>query len=96
MPSYKVIKPGFFDGRLYDPNGKRRVLHTDKQFPVTGRKKVEQVPNWLQRVDDESTEDRRGRESKEREALRETAESKTDTETFLAAESEQSSNVEIL
>lgn len=54
MPSYKVIKPGFFHGRLYDPLGKRPVLHIDKPFPFkkdekTGKNtKVEDVPSWLE------------------------------------------------
>ena len=45
MPSYKVLEQGFFDGKLYSPTGKRRVLHTDNPFPKKG--KIEQVPKWL-------------------------------------------------
>ena len=45
MPSYKVIAPGF-DGKLYDPNGKRRVLHRSEPFPKKNGK--EQVPSWLE------------------------------------------------
>lgn len=45
MPSYKVIAKGF-DGRVYDPNGKRNVLHRDTPFPKKDGK--EQVPSWLE------------------------------------------------
>ena len=45
MPSYKVIAKGF-DGRVYDPNGKRNVLHRDEPFPSKNGK--EQVPSWLE------------------------------------------------
>ena len=48
MPSYKVLQKGFFGGRLYDPAGKRPVLHTDKPFPL--KNKVEQVPSWLEPI----------------------------------------------
>lgn len=41
MPSYKVIKPGFFAGHYYDPEGKRPVLVTDDPF-----KKAE-MPSWV-------------------------------------------------
>lgn len=58
MPSYKVIAPGF-DGKMYDPNGKRNVLHRDKPFPMKldedGKKtKVENVPSWLERMEEVS------------------------------------------
>ena len=42
MPSYKVISPGFFAGKLYLPNGKRRVLAVDKPFKKT--------PKWLEPI----------------------------------------------
>ena len=45
MPSYKVIAKGF-DGRMYDPEGKRNVLHRDEPFPK--KNGVEQVPSWLE------------------------------------------------
>lgn len=51
MPSYKVISKGFFDGRMYDPDGKRRVLHTEKPFPSKDKK--EQVPSWLEAIKSE-------------------------------------------
>jgi len=46
MPSYKVLKPGFFGGTLYEPNGKRPVLYTEDAFPT--EKGKEQVPSWLE------------------------------------------------
>lgn len=45
MPSYKVIAKGF-DGKTYDPEGKRNVLHRDEPFPK--KNGVEQVPSWLE------------------------------------------------
>ena len=41
MPKYTVIAPGFYDGKVYSPTGKRNVLHTDKPF---GKGKL---PSWL-------------------------------------------------
>jgi len=48
MPSYKVLEPGFFNGRLYHPEGKRKILHADKPFPSKDKK--EQVPSWLEAI----------------------------------------------
>jgi len=52
MPSYKVKSKGFFDGKMYDPEGKRRVLHTEKPFPSKDKK--EQVPAWLEAIKGET------------------------------------------
>lgn len=41
MPQYKVIKPGFYNGKMYDPDGKRPVLVTDKPFPK------DKTPSWV-------------------------------------------------
>jgi len=41
MPQYRVKARGFFEGRLYDPLGKRKTLHTDKPF------KKGEMPSWL-------------------------------------------------
>lgn len=46
MPRYKVIARGFANGRLYDPHGKRTVLHRDTKFPMDGKKEL--VPSWLE------------------------------------------------
>ena len=42
MPSYQVVAPGFHDGEMYKPNGKRSVLIVDKKFKKT--------PSWLQPI----------------------------------------------
>ena len=48
MPSYKVLKKGFYQGTTYDPEGKRRVLHRDK--PFTKKNGKEDVPSWLEPI----------------------------------------------
>jgi hypothetical protein len=71
MPRYKVIAPGFFNGKTYNPNGKRRVLHTDKPFPKStkgvkkGETAQEMVPSWLKRLPDESLADEQKRKDAE-------------------------------
>eukprot|EP00919_Chromeraceae_sp_WS-2016_P071501 GHVR01169303.1.p2 GENE.GHVR01169303.1~~GHVR01169303.1.p2 ORF type:complete len:110 (-),score=22.55 GHVR01169303.1:473-802(-) len=76
MPRYKVLKKGFFGGKLYDPNGKRRVLHTAKPYPKStkglkkGQAAAEQVPSWLERLPDESPADEQKRRDEEEEAKR--------------------------
>ena len=42
MPQYKVTKKAFFNGKLYDPEGKRRVLTVDKPFSK------ELKPSWVE------------------------------------------------
>lgn len=43
MPvSYKVKSVGFFNGHMYDPNGKRPVLTVDEPL------KKENFPSWLE------------------------------------------------
>ncbi len=59
MPRYKVIAPGFFDGRLYHPDGKRPVLDTAKPFP---KKKM---PSWLTLMPAESEAVKEKRELQE-------------------------------
>jgi hypothetical protein len=39
MPSYKVVKPGFYDGVYHDPEGKYNTLSVPKPF--------DPVPKWL-------------------------------------------------
>ena len=53
MPQYKVLEKGFFAGELYDPVGKRRVLHTDKPF-TKGKKSKNPMPKWLAQMPKES------------------------------------------
>lgn len=69
MPSYKVLHKGFFGGRIFDPEGKRPVLHTETPFPSV--KGVEQVPEWLQALKTETPAQasaRKGAETKARKA----------------------------
>ncbi len=42
MPTYRVIKTGFYDGRLYDPEGKRQTLDRDKPFTKS------EMPSWVE------------------------------------------------
>jgi hypothetical protein len=44
VASYKVIRKGFHDGELYEPNGKRNTLTIEVPF--------KKVPGWLVRVKD--------------------------------------------
>ncbi|MCK4518436.1 hypothetical protein KAT92_06670 [Candidatus Babeliales bacterium] len=60
MPRYKVIAPGFYDGKLYNPEGKRRVLNTDKPFT-----KKNPMPSWLADTPKESEAVRKKREAQE-------------------------------
>ena len=66
MPSYKVIKKGFYNGTIYDPNGKRRVLHTEKPFPSKDKK--EQVPSWLEAIKAETAAQAKARKAAETKA----------------------------
>ena len=59
MPRYQVIAPGFHGGQMYSPEGKRKVVHTDKPYPSKNKK--EQVPSWLKRVKDETAEEKEQR-----------------------------------
>ncbi len=61
MPRYKVIAPGFANGVLYKPDGKRSVLHTDKPF----NKKNNPMPSWVTNMPKESDGARKKRESRE-------------------------------
>jgi len=59
MPTYKVISRGFFDGRMYDPEGKRSILHTDKPFSK------KEIPSWLTPIPKESDAVKAKRKSQE-------------------------------
>lgn len=59
MPTYKVINPGFYGGKLYDPEGKRKTLTTDKPFAKKS------MPSWLTDMPKESKAVREKREAQE-------------------------------
>ena len=60
MPRYKVIAPGFANGMIYKPDGKRSVLQTDKPFT-----KNNPMPSWLAEMPKESPGARKKREKQE-------------------------------
>ena len=60
MPRYKVDAPGFYEGRLYDPNGKRKFLNVDKPFTKKNKK-----PSWVSDMPQESEVVRLKREAQE-------------------------------
>lgn len=65
MPRYKVKAPGFWDGKMYSPTGKRQIVHTDKPFPKSKKTKEEDVPAWLELMPEESPAQRKKREEAE-------------------------------
>ncbi len=60
MPRYKVIAPGFADGKMYKPDGKRSVYETAKPFT-----KKNPIPSWLAEMPKESEAVRKKREAQE-------------------------------
>lgn len=60
MPLYKVIAPGFYEGKYYKPTGKRRTLHTAKPF---GKEKL---PSWLAEMPKETAAAKKKREAAEK------------------------------
>lgn len=93
MPQYKVIDKGYFNDRLYDPEGKRKTLHTDKPFKT--------VPSWLKAIKPETAAERKKRlalEAKQAKADIEKAEQDA-TEIDVAStigSGETSSNIETI
>ena len=57
MPQYKVIAAGFYDGHLYDPEGKRTVLQVDKPFT-----KKNKMPSWVTDMPKETAAAKKKRE----------------------------------
>lgn len=60
MPRYKVIAPGFYEKRLYSPEGKRKFLDTPKPFT-----KKNPMPSWLAEMPKESAAVKKKREAQE-------------------------------
>ena len=97
MPSYKVISKGFFGGHLYDPAGKRRVLHTEKPFPSKDKK--EQVPAWLEAIQGETAAQAKARKTAETKAANAAKKEADEQQKDIAEASflgETNSNVETL
>lgn len=92
MPTYKVIKPGFMGGKLYDPQGKRRTLTVSKAF--------ENCPSWLEPVKEESAAQRKKREAAEAKAEKATkakaTEDKKDVDEVTFTQAPSSAQVETL
>lgn len=65
MPQYRVMKPGFYNGEMYDPQGKRKVLNVEKAF--------KKCPSWLQPIKEESAAQRKKREAEEAKKAKENA-----------------------
>lgn len=61
MPQYKVNAPGFYDSKLYDPEGKRPVLYVDKPFT-----KKNPMPSWVSEMPKESAGLKKKREALEK------------------------------
>jgi len=61
MPTYKVIAPGFYNGELYKPGGKRDTLTVDKPFNKT----TNLMPSWVEKMPAESKAVREKRVARE-------------------------------
>lgn len=57
MARYKVIKPGFYNGQLYEPNGRRPYLEVEVPFDDDKNPK----PSWVEEIPPESVEVRKAR-----------------------------------
>ena len=66
MPQYKVKSVGFFNNRMYDPEGKRQVLYVDDAF--------KDVPSWLELMKPETEAQKKRRTANEKKKSQETAE----------------------
>lgn len=102
MPKYKVLRRGFFNDRLYDPEGKRKVLHTEHSFPNKPKSKKEDLPAWLERIEDETIAQARTRKASEKNKAK-AAKNKHEEDqkdiagaTFMSNEASKSSAVETL
>ena len=92
MPRYKVLKPGFYSDRLYDPNGKRNELTTDKP--------LDPCPSWLESIKEESATARKKREAADAKAAKEAAdkakEDKKDVDAAMFTQPPAAAQVETL
>ena len=53
MPKYEVSQKGFYEGKLYDPNGKRKFIHTSKP--------IKPVPSWMKAMKAETPVEKKKR-----------------------------------
>lgn len=60
MPKYRVKNKGFYDGKTYDPNGKRNFIFTDKP--------LKPVPSWVEPVKAETPSEKKKRLATEKKA----------------------------
>lgn len=65
MPRYKATQTGYMHGRLYGPNTKRAIVHTDKP--------LKPVPSWLTLIEEETPTQRKKREQEEAKMSKEQA-----------------------
>jgi hypothetical protein len=61
MPRYKVDAPGFYDGKFYNPEGKRQFLDVD--LPFTDKNPI---PSWISKIPEESADVKKKREAYEK------------------------------
>ena len=55
MPTYQVVKKAFHNGRIHDPNGKRRVVVTTR--PYTDEDGINPAPAWVGAVVEPATDE---------------------------------------
>lgn len=53
MPKYRVKEKGFFQGKIYSPDGKRPFINTDKP--------LKPVPEWVEPVKAETAAEKKKR-----------------------------------
>ena len=66
MPQYRVLAVGYYDAVMYDPEGKRRVLSTNKP--------IKPVPSWLKCIKPETAAQKKKRLEEEVKQAEEDAE----------------------
>jgi len=95
MPRYKVLEPGFHDGRMYKPNhakSGRRVVHTDKP--------LKPVPTWLKAMKEETAAEKKSRIAKQKKTAKadadKAAEDKSDIDAVTFTDQSPGSSVETL
>lgn len=88
MPRYKVTAVGFIGGVMYDPNGKRSTVNTDKP--------LKPVPSWLKPMTEETAAQKKTRVKTEKADAKESAEKATEDKEAIADVTFTSSAIETL